>query len=95
MINVGKIEAVKNDKPVVIEYEIREYDDNHTTIALTKGRVTGYEEFNIEHLIDFGLLKRDPTEKFYWCAGGMGYPELYCKCEDVQKIVNTWLDSQK
>jgi hypothetical protein len=63
----GEIQAVRNDKPVVvnggvtgyeefdvkIKYEVREYDDDHTTIVITNGGITGYEEFNVKYLIRF------------------------------------------
>ena len=56
-------------------------------LTVIEGGVTGFEAWYIDHLIAMDLMDDPVGDRFYINAGGMGWPSLYLKTEDVQQYI--------
>jgi hypothetical protein len=91
-----------NPKDVLVKLGVR-YRDRYISqgqsamrpvLAVIEGGITGYETWYIPDLIDAGVMDRDPGDRFWACAGGMGWNALTLTQGDVQDYITEFLDNE-
>ncbi|MEM9116921.1 MAG: hypothetical protein AAGD09_03455 [Cyanobacteria bacterium P01_F01_bin.56] len=87
----GTVNGWRNNTPGVCLWEVRdavEFGYTHVhgwVLSLVEGGVTGFESWEVQSLIDFGLF--DKSKRFCTNAGGCGWDELYLDIEQIKEVV--------